>query len=63
MRCPDCQNAKLNTPSYLVRLNKRTVKTLPLKVCRHCDIIIVDVPRIKKYRMWAGADYVDLLRN
>ena len=60
-RCPECEMALLNTPTILVRRTKRTRVNLPLKVCRHCKIIIIKGrTRMNEWKLWNNGEYIDL---
>lgn len=60
LRCPNCGTGVLSTP--LIRIiagdGKRKSKSLPMKWCRFCNIMI---PISKDVKFWNGKEAVEVL--
>ena len=60
VRCPECHTAILNTARIIVKLEKRRVQNIPVKVCRHCLIMMISKQaKINDWKIWNGESYVD----
>lgn len=60
-RCPKCSTGHLNTPTILVRLETRRRCGIPLRICRHCHVIILGRGiRFQGWKIWNGTAYLDV---
>ena len=59
IRCPQCEIAILSTPTISIRAEKRTRKTIPIKTCARCKVImILEKTKNDGWKIWRGKEYL-----